>query len=99
MSLYLLLPVFFLIELYSDLRLLRIMHMLFWHYPEIYKSLGFRDGENAFVRSLKMNYRLVYSRKTKDLPLAVRVELLLFALWRPMAILYFFALLHDKTTA
>ncbi len=99
MSLYLLLPLFFLIELYTDLRLLRITHMLFWRYPDIYKSLGFRDGENAFVRSLKMNYQLVYSRKMRDLPLGVRVELVLFALWRPMAILYFFALLRDKTAS
>lgn len=99
MSLYLLLPVFFLIELYTDLRLLRITQMLFWRYPEIYKSIGFRDGENAFVRSLKMNYRLVYSRKTRDLPLGVRVELVFFALWRPMAILYFFVLLRDKTAS
>lgn len=99
MSIYFFLPIFFALELYSDLRLLRITKILFWEYPEIYKAMGFKEGENAFVRSLKMNYRLVYSRRVSGLPLAIRLELFFFALWRPIAILYFFALLHDKTAS
>ena len=99
MLIYLFLPIFCLAELYSDFRLLRITKMLFWEYPEIYKSLGFKENENAFVRSIKMNYRLVYSMRTKELPMAVRLELLLFAFWRPIAILYFFVLLYDKKSA
>lgn len=98
MDIYLLLPIFALAELYTDIRLICITNYLSECFPEVYAGLGFRVGENTFVKSLRMNWRLVYLGNKKILPLNLRLELFLFALWRPVAIFYYLALYVDKSS-